>query len=75
MKKGPKKEMHSMPVNPCSIHVPSVAKSIPLAILMIVGTAARASIRDKERKNLMAMLSWPYPTRLAHSYRQLKKPC
>src|SRR5271166_5173175 len=46
MKKGLKEEMHSMPVNPCSIRVPSVAKAILLAILMIASTAARAENVD-----------------------------
>ncbi len=38
--------MNSIPVNPCFIRVPSVAKAIPLAILMIVGTVALAENVD-----------------------------
>ncbi len=46
MNKGEKKEMRSIPVNPCFIRVPSVAKAISLGILMIVGTVALAENVD-----------------------------
>ena len=46
MKKGPRKEMQPVLVNPCFLRVSSVARSIMLAILMIIGAAARAENVD-----------------------------
>ncbi len=46
MKKGPRKEMQPMLVNPCFLRVSSVARSIMLAILMIIGAAAQAENVD-----------------------------
>ncbi len=46
MKKGKKKEMNSIPVNPCFIRVPSVAKVISWIILMTVSTVAWAENVD-----------------------------